>query len=49
MAPEKTTLKNPESASRGVVPAEQPAKPEAPESRAAKMIREVFESGRPLT
>lgn len=49
MAPEKTTLKNPESASRGAVPAEQPAKPEAPESRAAKMIREVFESGRPLT
>jgi hypothetical protein len=48
MAPEKTAQSNPETASRpGDV--ERPAAPESPESRAAKMIREVFESGRPLT
>jgi len=50
MAFEKTTLNNPETASRsGDVPREPPPRPESPESRAAKMIREVFESGRPLT
>jgi hypothetical protein len=48
MAPEKTVLSNPETASRsGDV--ERPSAPGSPESRAAKMIREVFESGRPLT
>jgi hypothetical protein len=48
MAPEKTVLSNPEIAGRpGDV--ERPAAPQSPESRAAKMIREVFESGRPLT
>ena len=46
MAPEKTTLNNSDTAS---VPAEHSVHAEPPESRAAKMIREVFESGRPLT
>jgi ATPase family protein associated with various cellular activities (AAA) len=50
MASEKTALSNPETASRSSdVSGEPLAKPESPESRAGKMIREVFESGRPLT
>jgi len=50
MAPEKTKLNKPETAGRSAdAPGEHAARPESPESRAAKMIREVFESGRPLT